>query len=129
MRIEISPGSHVVSDTLESDTIVIDIRTGAYYTLTPNAGRTWQKIQQDSSHVLGVDPNTDAIISSLLTEGLLVTKTEVAFDAPPQDVIAFTKYTDMEELLLADPIHEVSEDGWPIGKSSQDGWPVIKTES
>jgi hypothetical protein len=25
----------------------------------------------------------------------------------------FEKYTDMESLLLADPIHEVDEQGWP----------------
>ena len=24
------------------------------------------------------------------------------------------KYTDMQDLLLADPIHEVDEQGWPV---------------
>jgi hypothetical protein len=26
---------------------------------------------------------------------------------------ALNKYTDMQELLLLDPVHEVSEAGWP----------------
>ena len=30
--------------------------------------------------------------------------------APP----AMSKYTDMEDLLLLDPVHEVDEVGWPV---------------
>lgn len=31
----------------------------------------------------------------------------------PYARLALTKYTDMQELLLLDPVHEVDDEGWP----------------
>ena len=114
MRIEISPSSHVVSDTLESDTIVIDIRSGAYYTLTPETSPLWMAIQSDLFYEFGQVPESDALVSALLAEGLLTTDATVDYSDIAGSTEAFVKYTDMEELLLADPIHEVDESGWPV---------------
>ncbi len=114
MRIDISPSSHVVSDTLESDTIVIDIRSGAYYTLTPATGPLWLAIQSDSVYEFGQDPESDALVKALLAEGLLTTDATVDYVDIAGTADAFIKYTDMQDLLLADPIHEVDESGWPV---------------
>lgn len=32
------------------------------------------------------------------------------------EVPVLHKYTDMEDLLLLDPIHEVDDEGWPVAK-------------
>jgi len=114
VRIDISPSSHVVSDTLESDTIVIDIRSGAYYTLTPSTSPLWMAIASNSVYEFGQDPESDALVKALLAEGLLTTGATVDDMDAAGTVDAFVKYTDMEELLLADPIHEVDESGWPV---------------
>jgi len=103
-----------VSDTLEADTIVIDIRTGAYYTLTTEAGPIWQEIQTSMTFDLGVDESKDSLVTALVAEGLLTVNSENTWEPNSTEVEAFTKYTDMEELLLADPIHEVDENGWPV---------------
>ena len=38
----------------------------------------------------------------------LASSTRVAFEAP-----VLEKYTDMQTLLLVDPVHEVDDRGWP----------------
>lgn len=114
MRIDISPSSHVVSDTLESDTIVIDIRTGAYYTLTPATSPLWLAIASNSIYEFGHNLESDTLVKALLAEGLLTTDATIEYIDVAANTDAFLKYTDMEELLLADPIHEVDESGWPV---------------
>jgi hypothetical protein len=37
-------------------------------------------------------------------------------DKPPFEMPKLSKYTDMEDLLALDPIHEVDEMGWPNAK-------------
>ena len=63
-----------------------------------------------------------AFLDSLVTEGLLVAQSESATppalldlpgDAGPFTVPGFEKFTDMQDLLLLDPIHDVDETGWP----------------
>ena len=76
----------------------------------------------------GADPELvgDAVarlVDELITEGIVVQA-----DEPGQPVLAaiesngdsrpyqepkLGKYTDMQELLLLDPVHEVDEVGWP----------------
>ena len=76
------------------------------------------------------------LVAELEREGLLI---QIEGDAPgamPDDVAAvgensshvaelpvfrkpeISKFTDMEELLLLDPIHEVDEAGWPHAKNT-----------
>ncbi len=112
MRIPSSPSPTVISDTLEGDTIVIDVQTGAYYTLTEIAGSLWTQAQSDGA--CEVDGPAVDVLAALVGEGLLVA--ELDTPAPADTGVAFQRYTDMEELLLADPIHEVDAEGWPVLK-------------
>lgn len=113
MPIPCTPSSTVISDTLDGDTIVIDVQTGAYYTLTPAAGRLWEQAQTSGT----CEPNGEAdngVLGALIAEGLLsATSAGTAPVAGSDASAAFTRYTDMEELLLADPIHDVDDQGWP----------------
>jgi hypothetical protein len=40
-----------------------------------------------------------------------IEKGKLSFEVP-----VLNKYTDMEDLLLLDPIHEVDDEGWPVAK-------------
>jgi len=103
----------VVSDTLEGDTIVIDVTSGAYYTLSPDAGGVWQQVQDSGTVVLGVSDKQDSCLAELVAEGLLVSALDLGSEVN-ESGLAFIKYVDMQDLLLADPIHEVDESGWPM---------------
>lgn len=112
MPITCRPASHVISDALEGDRIVIDIQTGAYYTLTAQAAELWSQAS-DHGEVADV---ADPVLARLVAEGLLVAEAAAPAAEPSPTEAAFTRYNDMEELLLVDPIHEVDNEGWPVFK-------------
>ena len=96
-----------ISDTVGTDTIVINIDSGAYYSLTPLGAQAWTAAvagQELAGDVLGA-------AQALCVEGLLSCEGSCA--AAISSELVFEKYTDMESLLIADPIHEVDEQGWP----------------
>lgn len=97
----------VVSDTIGQDTIVINIFTGAYYSLTKTGTAMWQLFQ---SHLWEqCEPSN---LRCFISEGLIESENYPSGElADPADL--FTKYVDMEALLIADPVHEVDEQGWP----------------
>lgn len=126
--------SQIVSENLDNETIVINLNSGVYYSLNPLASLIWQGIEQEikisniltklNSHFdTSFDLKADVLnfISSLQQEDLIIgveaSCSEKEFDLNP--VIpnyiapAFDKYEDMQEMLLADPIHDVEQDGWP----------------
>ncbi len=100
---------HVMSDTLDGETIVINALTGSYYTFDEMTGSVWSGISTPTI----VSPSVDEhdVLAALVVEGLAVGPDSLS---RLSDREVFVKYTDMEELLLADPIHEVDDRGWPL---------------
>lgn len=109
---QVSRSQHFVGDAIGEDTILIDTRTGAYYSLTKAAGALWHLLEGGPSAV----PDQlakEAIV--LLREGVLTGDGSPAVNSTDvPDDIAFVKYTDMSDILLADPIHDVDDQGWPV---------------
>lgn len=131
---------HIAHETIDNETIIIDFDSGAYYSLQGVAFHIWTLVQQGHSldaivahihaHYLGqeaeMDQSVRAFVDSLLTNGLIIESeagqdsadapTPQAVDTEPTPFVApvLEQYTDMQDLLLLDPIHEVDEQGWPI---------------
>jgi len=129
----------VTSETFEGEVVIINLKSGSYYSLSGLGAEIWNVIEVgvpmdrivDGATVAfgGDDTTRDAILgflSRLRDEDLIV---QEALPADPQETevsfggngAVFTapvlnKYTDMEQLLLLDPIHEVDEAGWPVTK-------------
>jgi len=130
----------VVSETLDGETIIINLHTGAYYSLNPSASVVWECVAGTacSEDVVAVlcaryegDPAeigyaVKECMALLSEEGLIVpaensTQTEASQSlASKEPFVApdIEKYTDMQEMLLADPIHDVDATGWPSLKES-----------
>jgi hypothetical protein len=126
----------VVHETIDGETILIHLETGAYYSLEGSGAEIWNLLvagwteDELCDEVARRYPGDAEAISAareftaeVLREELLEPATGDG-DAPagpaPQAVpdVAFAtpalkKYTDMEYFLLLDPIHEVEEAGWP----------------
>jgi hypothetical protein len=133
---------HVVSETLEGEATIVDLESGTYYALNESGSLIWNELiagadAQDaaqtlaSTYGLGPDEAARAVeqLTGQLAEATLIVpaasdsngsqpkradqgSTEAANGksyATPQ----LSTYTDMQELLLLDPIHEVDESGWP----------------
>jgi hypothetical protein len=105
--VNLNKSKYIVSDTIGNDTIIININTGAYYSLTDAGCVVWKLIEEKSFEAC--DPNQ---VRSFIKEGLIEAEGYPAGLAEEANKM-FTKYVDMEALLIADPIHEVDEQGWP----------------
>jgi hypothetical protein len=101
-----------VSDAIGSDVIVINVATGAYYSLTEKGAQAWWSL---SDHAL--QGSFQDCLATFAQEGLAVPDAGNSESQTPTDPLElFEKYTDMQSLLIADPIHEVDEQGWPKRK-------------
>ena len=128
----------VLSETVDGEAIIVNLDTGAYYSLTGVGAEIWDLLQEGASletllswineHYAGepqqLAAGVTALIEELLAEQLLAPGAAPAApaDSPaspaPAGRLPFVrptleKFTDMAELLLLDPIHEVDAEGWP----------------
>ncbi len=131
-------GPNVVHETVERETIVIQLEHGTYYSLTEAGAQVWDVVLRGgdaadavaavmASYEVAIQtagPAVAALLESLVAEGLLVVDdaapalrlpvaTAVDAGRRPWIMPELGRFTDMQELLLADPIHEVADAGWP----------------
>lgn len=110
---------------LDGEVIAIQMETGKYYSLRGAAAPLWDALASGPREpaalieALGGTPEAQEFVPRFLaflrSEGLLE---EV--DLPAQELLpiawsepCFEAFSDMSDLLLADPIHDVEEAGWP----------------
>ena len=104
-------GKAYVGDSIGDDTIVINIESGTYYSLAKPAGDAWAVASKEFA------PLPSELLEAafaLAEEGILERRGPVDHALSSSSVGSFfTKYTDMADILQADPIHDVDKDGWP----------------
>jgi hypothetical protein len=129
----------VVHENLEGEVILIHLETGIYYSFNGVGADIWAmignglSIQQIVNKLLSryhqttekIEPSVEQFVQELQNELLVVlapvqqpgnsgsindsgNDSKLPFQAPRLE-----KFTDMQEFLMVDPIHEVSDDGWP----------------
>lgn len=129
----------VVHEIFDEEVVVIHLESGNYYTLDQDGARLWQLLNQGlnapaiTATVAETSPLTAAeilaivehFITTLQQEDLIVPAVEpnpITLTLPPLPLTkqnqpfqtpVIRKYTDMQDLLLLDPIHDVDETGWP----------------
>ncbi len=130
---------NVIQEIIDGEAIIADLSQGFYYSLDQNGSLIWRALVNGWSVSDIIDATVDRfpserseievgindLVGRLQSEQLIVSapaETEpagtiskllnysgsTAFVAPE-----LSKYTDMEQLLLLDPIHDVDETGWP----------------
>ena len=98
---------------MEGETIVIDLLTGAYHTLEGASADAWLGLT--GAEAITVDARRLTVLSTLVAAGLVVATDPDSLPPPAEaETVGLTSYFDMAELLLADPVHDVDERGWPI---------------
>ena len=133
-------------ETIDGETVIINLDNGNYYSMDGIGADIWNLISEGASkidiiNVLDnnftaerkvIESSLNSLIDQLIDEGL-IKKTEEDkknFDESGFELISdssesykepvLNKYTDMQDLLLLDPIHEVDDDsGWPTPKDSE----------
>jgi hypothetical protein len=139
-----SPG--VVYESFDDEVVVINLESGNYYSFNLTGAKIWDLIIKGfNSHAIikvlqssysddqkTVESSVNAFLQDLLSNEILIHS-----DNPPPGVMEnpnpektnektqpfepplLQTYTDMQELLLLDPIHEVDETGWPSRTKKQ----------
>ena len=134
MRFEVNTPS-VISERFESEVIVIHLESGAYFSLRGSAADAWNRFEagQTLDEIIsewasrfpneeGLGLDLSAFLEEIAAAGL-VREATVGLK-PLGDSVAFAPYeaprleifTDMQDLLLLDPVHDVGEAGWPQEK-------------
>lgn len=149
-------GSHVVHEDFGDEEVIINLKSGVYYSLSDTGRFLWKEIGNEptlvdvvSSTLIYYDGEASVIknaVSQFLNElkdEELIAEFEdeqnpgesasgyKADDAPKNDKNPFEapslmKYTDQQEMLLLDPIHEVDDLGWPQKKEDDTEQPGIE---
>jgi hypothetical protein len=124
-----------VSETIDGEVIVIHLERGSYFSLRDTAAELWALVEQGCAQETIVEalvsrypaaPDQEIaseagrFLDELRSEGLIVESNGAP--APVPDLEPATeefrpplleKYTDLEDLIMLDPIHEVEPEGWP----------------
>lgn len=142
-----SAGQDIVSEEIDGEVVIVNLGNGHYYSLTQSATKVWEAIQEQATlediqnclidHYTG-DPEiirksceelvllleNESLISRLhstdkssepirTTPGATTDRQKEVFQPP-----IFELFTDMEDLLLLDPVHETEDEkGWPHAKT------------
>ena len=126
---------HVISETIDGETVMIDLRSGSYFSLDATAAAIWRGIEAGApmpaiaaavaaaqgAPVDVVEADLARLAGELVAEDLIVAATDEpaatpdTFDAGsgPYRTPSLDKFTDMQDLLLLDPVHDVDDRGWP----------------
>lgn len=133
----------VTHETIDGEAVIINLDSGNYYSLVEVGSFIWGLIDKGASagelqdHILGtyhgdvtdVDRGVQELLAQLQQENLIVPVDEAPAaeftqlnqplsghnnqEKPVFSVPSLNKYSDMQELLLLDPIHDVDDAGWP----------------
>jgi Coenzyme PQQ synthesis protein D (PqqD) len=138
----------VIHEMIDGEAIMINLVTGSYYSLDPVAAEVWTFVEASESVeriVTELDRRYDAepgairrgvddLIQRLASEGLVVpcsgdgaAESVMSEPAPatrqPFRPPQLEKFTDMQDLILLDPVHEVDSRGWPHLPNGQGATP------
>lgn len=133
MQYRLSPSPNVSARSFGDEVIAANFVKGVYYSLLGPAAQIWEglmagvpleRVLASVSALSSVDPGAFAaasqrLVDDLLAEGLIVASEveekqwTAAAGEGPYGLPTLERFTDMEDLLLLDPIHDVEEMGWP----------------
>lgn len=130
----------IVHETVDGEVIVINLESGVYYSFSTGAAVFWSVIEHNPTRAQLVDgaaarfsaPHDEiaqavgAFLDELVREEIVLlvpaasTSTIPPPTAPPLPFAApeITKFSNMTDLLLLDPIHDVDQQGWPSKRTA-----------
>lgn len=145
MRFQIN-APKVIHEAFDDEVVIVNLGNGNYYSLGKVGADIWGLIERGATvgdiveglvrryegsrdeieqavHALMSDLQKDELIVPLAAqgseraqEGQASAEHEPAAGRLPFEAPVLQTYTDMQELMLLDPIHEVDEAGWPSTK-------------
>lgn len=130
----------VVADVIDGEAVIMNLKTGRYFNSEGTGSECWEALSSGMSVAQIVDQlaakyaaDRTTIVSGVekFVEDLVAHELIAPGDTSPPAVVAqasssplaafhapaLNVYSDMQDLLLLDPIHDVDAAGWPMPKS------------
>jgi hypothetical protein len=138
-------GSRVIHETFDDEVVIVNLDSGRYYSAQQAGADVWQLIvagQSVDEMATHLAPHYDAAPETMaaaiaryceqLSGETLVTPADESSSSAPLPTLAdrgrrpfveprLQVFTDMQDLLLLDPIHEVGPEGWPVARTDDAG--------
>ena len=134
---------NVISQKFDDEILIIETGSGLYYSLRGAAVDIWSEIERGASRRViemtlrarydtddgVINTAVDRCLGDLLKDSLIREVPATIADTPNYVSAAvkqsfveplIERFTDMQNLLLLDPIHEVSEEGWPHSSANKE---------
>ena len=129
----------ITFEIVDNEALIIDLETGKYFSTSGTGCSVWRMLEsgltvreillffgfENSNLDQELTEGIKSFIGDLEKEGLIEPASEVFpgsecdFEAPSDlQLPVLEKFTDMQELLLIDPIHDVDSSGWPTVKEA-----------
>ena len=133
----------VIYELFDNEVIMINLKNGSYYSIKDTAAEIWKKIEKShtidniiESFISKYDADPKKIVESIrsyfdelvnddlietialqektnISQEMRTSKTNEILEKRSFEPPLLERYTDMQDLLLLDPIHDVSDEGWP----------------
>ena len=130
----------VTHETIDGEAVIINLDSGNYYSLVEAGSFIWALVDKGASasevqdvvqlsyegDAADIDQGVQQLLAELQQENLIVpvdgtpavdltdlTASPNGHGKPSFKAPSLNKFSDMQELLLLDPIHDVDDTGWP----------------
>lgn len=127
----------VIAETIDGETMLVNLATGSYYNLEGSGAEVWSRLMDGATprqisealaaRFIGEAGEIEAAVARLVDE---LQAEQILVESPPRDAQPSTppaeaverrpfvapklaKFTDMQDIILLDPVHEVDARGWP----------------
>ncbi len=133
--------NNIIFEAIEAELVVINLKSGCYYSLNESASGIWKLVidgysikqlseffmKQYPSSTNNISGEIARIVSGFVREELIreaaPTASSAGFVFPSGLALpeyfqnpVMTKHSDIQDMLQLDPIHEVTDLGWPHKK-------------
>ncbi len=129
----VMPSLEIVSEVVDGEAVILDLRSGRYYTVDGVGAQVWagasaglrlpEIVASCRAHFPGepsVDDDVDGFLEFIVTAGLLVPAQE---SAPADSRVlnwpdrysppVMQCFDDLADMMAMDPVHDVGQSGWP----------------
>jgi len=121
-------------DAFPDEVVAIDVERGLYFNLTDAGAELFSSFAEATSPALALallaaryesgptfEADALALLTELVAEGLLVPSTSppASREVPahserrPLNGLVLHRHADLQDLLVIDPVHEATDEGWP----------------
>jgi len=131
---------NIVGEKFDDEVVLVNLNSGIYYSLRENAAKIWTLLtmgycaaqiialyQQHCSEASeAITSKISQFIDQLISQELLVISQRDLIQIEEPFLLSMDLFTaptleifsDMQDILLLDPVHDVDEQGWPINKNN-----------